>query len=241
MANDSLRDLFNDWMDSHRGESETPPILAATVILLRDRDDGLEVLMMRRNSSIAFGGAWVFPGGKLDPEDWPADDADDVLTASRNAASREADEEGSITVDPDALVPFSHWMPPAIVEKRFATWFFVGRTPTDEVTIDDGEITAHAWMRPADALAKHVEREVELAPPTWMTLNQLSSWATVDDVLAAASERTVPFYVTRVRKVGDDPCAMWHGDDAYDGGDVETAERRHRLVMQRGGWRFEHS
>lgn len=48
----------------------TPPLDAATVLLLRDSDDGLQVLLMRRHqASQVLGGAYVFPGGKLDTED----------------------------------------------------------------------------------------------------------------------------------------------------------------------------
>ena len=48
---------------------------AATVMLLRDGDDGLVVFMLRRTLNAAFvGGAYVFPGGAVDP----ADRADDV-------------------------------------------------------------------------------------------------------------------------------------------------------------------
>ena len=48
----------------------TPPLDAATVILLRDSADGLQVLLMRRHqASKVLGGAYVFPGGKLDAED----------------------------------------------------------------------------------------------------------------------------------------------------------------------------
>ena len=40
---------------------------AATVVLIRDGRDGLEVLLARRSSQLAFhGGAWVFPGGRID-------------------------------------------------------------------------------------------------------------------------------------------------------------------------------
>ena len=43
---------------------------AATVILMRDAADGrFEILMVKRSSSSAFGSIYVFPGGKLDPED----------------------------------------------------------------------------------------------------------------------------------------------------------------------------
>ena len=52
---------------------------AATVVLLRDGDDGLEVLLARRSSKLAFhGGAWVFPGGRIDPDDY-GDAPDDLV------------------------------------------------------------------------------------------------------------------------------------------------------------------
>ncbi len=48
----------------------TPPLPSATVMVLRDSTDGPEVLMMRRHgNSGVLGGAWVFPGGKLDAHD----------------------------------------------------------------------------------------------------------------------------------------------------------------------------
>ena len=48
----------------------TPPVDAASVLLLRDSDAGLQVLLMRRaQASQVLGGAYVFPGGKLDAED----------------------------------------------------------------------------------------------------------------------------------------------------------------------------
>jgi 8-oxo-dGTP pyrophosphatase MutT (NUDIX family) len=47
---------------------------AATVMLVRDGDAGLEVFMVRRHVDLAFaGGAYVFPGGAVDPEDRHAD------------------------------------------------------------------------------------------------------------------------------------------------------------------------
>ena len=43
---------------------------AATVLLLRDTADGVEVLMTRRSASASFApGAYVFPGGGIDPAD----------------------------------------------------------------------------------------------------------------------------------------------------------------------------
>jgi 8-oxo-dGTP pyrophosphatase MutT (NUDIX family) len=53
---------------------EVPVRDAATVMLLRDGADGLEVFMLRRNLQSDFvGGAYVFPGGGVDDHDAHAD------------------------------------------------------------------------------------------------------------------------------------------------------------------------
>lgn len=47
---------------------------AATVVLVRDSDDGIEVFLQRRVKQMAFaGGMTVFPGGGVDPRDADAD------------------------------------------------------------------------------------------------------------------------------------------------------------------------
>src|SRR5688572_21508238 len=46
------------------------PRPSATVMLLREAGDGVEVLMTRRHEKLAFmGGLWVFPGGTLHASD----------------------------------------------------------------------------------------------------------------------------------------------------------------------------
>ena len=51
-------------------EAPTVPQAAATVLLVRDsKDEGIEVFLVERASKANFGGAFVFPGGKVDPED----------------------------------------------------------------------------------------------------------------------------------------------------------------------------
>ena len=48
----------------------TPPLDSASVVLLRDSAQGLQVLLLRRHqASSVLGGAYVFPGGKLDLAD----------------------------------------------------------------------------------------------------------------------------------------------------------------------------
>jgi 8-oxo-dGTP pyrophosphatase MutT (NUDIX family) len=228
-------------------EDELPPAIpAATVVLLRDGADGLETLMLRRNSKLAFaGGAWVFPGGRIDPEDYPggavSDDAGAVQAAARTAAVREAMEEAGLVVDPDALVWFAHWTPGAVPARRFATWFFMTTAPEGQVVIDDGEIHDHQWIRPADALAARELGEIELIPPTWVTLHTLAESTTTAEACGAARAREPQIYLTHIARVDGGIASIWEGDVAYDDLDTEKPGPRNRLLMLESGWRLETS
>ncbi len=78
-----------------RSAVESQPIPSASLILLRDGADGLELFMIRRNAALRFAaGATVFPGGRVDPEDGTGAPGDD--RPLRRAAIREAFEECGI-------------------------------------------------------------------------------------------------------------------------------------------------
>ncbi len=105
----------------------TPVRPAATVVMLRDVPGGLEVFLMKRHSlSDVLGGAYVFPGGKVDAADAELDVAAHLdqplhmLHAGLNeadineptagglyvAALREAFEESGVLFAQDASVAF---------------------------------------------------------------------------------------------------------------------------------------
>ena len=46
------------------------PTPAATILLLRDGLESIEVFMLKRAAASNFGNAWVFPGGKVDASDY---------------------------------------------------------------------------------------------------------------------------------------------------------------------------
>jgi 8-oxo-dGTP pyrophosphatase MutT (NUDIX family) len=99
-------------MKRHHREETTvnkpiaPAVPAATIMLLRDGDAGLEVFMVVRHHQIDFAsGALVFPGGKVDPQDSDErvlarlagyDGATAGQMELRAAAIREAFEESGI-------------------------------------------------------------------------------------------------------------------------------------------------
>ncbi len=234
--------MFAEWERrfAHDDTEATPLIPAATVIVLRDSTAGLETLMLRRNSKLEFvGGMWVFPGGRIDDADREGDD--DAVAAARRAAVREADEEAGQLIDSESLVWFSHWTPPAITPKRFSTWFFAARGSDNPVAIDGGEIHEADWMTPASAMERRNALEIELAPPTWVTLHSLAAFNTVNDALAALTDRPVDFFVTRIGRGDDGPIAMWEGDAGYESGDAPTLGARHRLTMAKTGFTYDDS
>jgi 8-oxo-dGTP pyrophosphatase MutT (NUDIX family) len=223
---------FERWLREGARE-EGDPIPAATVVLVREAAGALETLMLRKNSKLAFGGMWVFPGGRIDDAD--REGAADIETAARTAAVREAMEEADLAVDAESLAWISHWVPPGLAPKRFSTWFFVAPAPDGAVTIDMGEIHEEEWMQPSDALARRDTLEIELAPPTWMTLHYLSGFETVETLMADAHAREPVFYETTIAKSGADLVAMWAGDAGYESSEPDTPGPRHRIVMTRDG------
>ena len=220
---------------------ETPAIPAATVILLRDSDRGVETLMLHRTSKVHFGGMWVFPGGRIDPEDYP--ESNDVNIAAQHAAVRETLEETGITIGGDAFAWFAHWTPPAGTPRRYATWFFASILETDQVIAVDGfEIQNHEWIQPAEALARHAAGEIDLAPPTWITLHQLALHEPAAALWQVLKDQPVRVYETRIRKdKADRRIALWAEDAAYAGGEVDQSGPRHRLVLDTDGFIFENT
>ncbi len=237
-----MTNRITQWVERH-DSSEHPLVPAATVLLVRDGASGLETLMMRRNSKLSFAdGMWVFPGGKIDPEDHGPHDtatATDLDAAAVSAAVREAREEADLHIEIDSLVYYAHWLPPMQAPKRFSTWFYIAPAPAGAVTVDQGEITDHAWWRPADALQRVDDRRIEVLPPTWMSLNDLAQFTSVAETIETVRSRGPRAYATRVLFTADGLAAAWEGDAGYDTGDPDAAGGRHRLVMGDGPWRLE--
>jgi 8-oxo-dGTP pyrophosphatase MutT (NUDIX family) len=215
---------------------------AATLVLVRDGDGELEVLMIHRGAETAFGGMWAFPGGVIEDADVPAGTAPDPMPAARRAAVRETCEEVGLQVDEGSLVWWSHWLPPvdSLSRKRFSTWFFLapahGGHADEHIGVDGDEVHAHRWIAPANALAMQERGEVLLAPPTYVTLQQLCRYGDVASALVAADPS---FFATEVRFEAGVRWCLWSGDVGYGGGDHLADGPRHRLVMDDGrGWRY---
>ena len=220
-----------------------PPVAhpAATVVIVRDGVRGCEVLLLRRNSQLAFhGGAWVFPGGRLDPEDYDGlADATDVVAAARNAAMREAREEAGVDLVADSLVAFARWVTPVELPKRFDTWFFAGLAAHDNVCVDGGEIHEHRWMHADEALAAQRAGEIELPPPTFVTITAIAPHPTARAALAALGRDPIEVFEPRLFPIEGGAVSLYAGDAGYEDAELERPGPRHRLWMREAGWRYE--
>jgi 8-oxo-dGTP pyrophosphatase MutT (NUDIX family) len=230
-----------------------PAALAATAVLLRDGDhgaDGLEVLLLERpRDRGSFAGAWVFPGGRVDPEDLPSEgrgpdaspDLDDE-NAARRAAVREVREETGLTLPPAALLPVACWTPPEHAPRRFRTWFYLAAAPPGDIVLSEDEITDFAWFRPTAALLRHAAGRLSLVPPTWVTLHGLTEDRSVAEALARARTGGVQKYVSRIHTGASGPVLLWDGDVAYADDSLFDADGgRHRLEIGALPWVYSRS
>jgi 8-oxo-dGTP pyrophosphatase MutT (NUDIX family) len=211
-------------------EQARPPVPApaATVVLLRPRPDGPEVLLTHRPATMAFGpGLHVFPGGRVDPEDGASTSADRASEAAiaaahalgdnllvaealavHRAALRELREEAGIALDGiERLVPIAHWTTPAFMPRRFSTWFFVADLPPDATPIfATDEVAAHRWVTPSRALEQMAAGEIAMWVPTTSVLQRL-----IETGATRASEVAERITLGRVdppRVVAEDPTVV---------------------------------
>lgn len=227
---------LESWLAENTIEGK-PLIPASTVVPLRDSVEGLEVLMIKRNTKLSFAeGMWVFPGGKIEKEDLIGNPNQESI--AKKTACRECFEESGLSLNENALTYYSHWLPPIEAPKRFSTWFFIAEAPKGAVTVDDGEITEYAWWTPDQALDKAHSNHIEILPPTWITLFDLSQFSSVDETIEAATFRGPRAYATKMIRTDEGIAAVWEGDCDY-GTDTSNLAHRHRLVMTESIWKFQ--
>jgi 8-oxo-dGTP pyrophosphatase MutT (NUDIX family) len=168
--------------------SDTTPIPAASLILMRDRAGAApELLIVRRGAALVFAaGAYVFPGGRVDDEDrtagashFPHLDPDDA--AARIAAIRETIEETGVvaTGQPGDLVPFARWLPRhERLTRRFDARFYLARTGSRAEPVADGVESSHAfWATAADLLERCRQGDGRAIFPTRRLLERLARFA----------------------------------------------------------------
>jgi len=116
---------------------------------------------------------------------------------------REMLEQEDLILPLDRLRYFSHWITPEPLPLRYDVRFFVAEAPADQAVIHDGvELTEHLWMRPSAALEQYEKGRINMVLPQIMTLVDVSRFRTVEEALAAATDREVPANLTKIRRIG---------------------------------------
>ena len=225
------------------------PIQAASVILLRETNAGaIEVFLVRRHRRSGFmASAFVFPGGKLDPED----------PSPRHAAARELFEEAgvlfcsgpapaaifdeprrklvqrettwaqlcteaAVTVDESPLQYWARWITPSAEPKRFDATFYVAVVPEGQIpAFDNKETTEELWIRPAEALRRQAEGDLVLPPPQLRTMVELAACEQSAAAIAAEGahrERHAHPFVPRFAETGGHTALLLPWDPDYESG-----------------------
>lgn len=119
---DRLPERFAEQVE-HPPAEPALPRPAATIVLLRDGREGLEVLLMRRNRNAGFvPGAYVFPGGRVDGTDATPDALARLDGLSAEQAERRLD---LVAADPPAIAYYLAALREAFEE----TGILIGRGP----------------------------------------------------------------------------------------------------------------
>ena len=250
---------------------------AATVILMREEIKGdFEIFMVKRSSRSTFGSLYVFPGGKLDPEDSENDlypycegmnneEASKQLGIKDNGLSfwiaciRECFEEvGVLLTNPDDsilqdtykltklreelnnkeitfkeicvseslrlrtknIVPCAHWITPDIETKRFDTRFFLAKVNAKQLASHDGfELTESFWIKPADALAKLKNGEMNMILPTIKNIEKLAEFSSSTEAFnyfEGLGDNAIPPILPKFIKKDGEWVGFLPGEEGYE-------------------------
>jgi 8-oxo-dGTP pyrophosphatase MutT (NUDIX family) len=130
-------------------------------------------------------------------------DFGNAVIKSRFAAYRQSLNLGNITLTeiarqeelilmPKLLIPYSHWITPEIVPKRFSTRFFLAELPQGQsATTDKDELTSSLWVTPHDVLQIYTAGKITLMPPTLKTIEEMAKFISLYELFAAARNRTI--------------------------------------------------
>lgn len=192
------------------------PIPSASVIMLRESPAGLEALLLKKNANISFGGSWVFPGGRVDPQDSHTQKGLSFAT-ERITACRECQEETGMVIDSLKLLPISWWTTPATRPKRFKTLFFLydASDMNQAPMIDHGEIVDSQWLSISEAISQHNVKSIKLAGPAFVTLKQLLRHQSIESAFTYFKNDGLNEYLPKVQSSDQGPICLYQGDTAY--------------------------
>jgi 8-oxo-dGTP pyrophosphatase MutT (NUDIX family) len=154
------------------------PIPAAAVAFVRDTEHGIEVYLSRRPAHFRYyPGAFVFPGGRYDPDD------SDI----RATAQREVKEEIGIVIDPQLLVPLRNIHTSAHAGPVYHMLTFA--YPADgefNTSLNTDEVDEEMWIAAGEAIARF-----ELPYQIRAAVFTIAQFRTVAELLGTLAEGSI--------------------------------------------------
>jgi 8-oxo-dGTP pyrophosphatase MutT (NUDIX family) len=157
-------------------------------------------------------------------------------------------EEEKLLLAPDQLHYYAHWITPEARSERFDTRFFLACHPEgQEATYDQKETTIGVWLTPQKALEENLEGNMALSPPTLKTLEDLSRFRSINEVLK--SKNKIRPILPVLTKVSGDPVIIFPWDSEYEifqkgetpdqvdhGRPSCSEDNTTRLILKKGYW-----
>ncbi len=107
-------------------------------------------------------------------------------------------DEGLILAT-DRLHYFSHWITPVPSPIRYDVRFFVAEAPSNQRALHDGiELTGHVWITPVEALERFHEHTFDMVLPTFITMEELAGYKTLEDVIQSTEGKKIESTLTKV-------------------------------------------
>jgi len=205
------------------------PALAVSVIPIRKgQGPSLDVFVQHRAKTMDFAAdVVVFPGGRVDPEDYapPQDEpiiselvldrqvtawartsiaepgpgrTRDLARALLRCGRREVHEETGLNLEPEDLIPWANWVTPPDLPKRFDTYFFVAQIRKGQhLAHQTTEADSSEWRTVESLLSSYESNHIRLMRPTLALLTGLAH-ITQSDTLTSPPE-IIPHRPRRAR------------------------------------------
>lgn len=117
----------------------------------------------------------------------------------------------------DLLVPYSRWITPEMMPKRFDTYFYLAVAPEDHLAIHDGhESVDSVWISPKQALVGAKNGQYTVIFPTRLNIEMLATSTSVQSAIDDANHRTIVPVLPWMEKREDGNYICIPPDAGYD-------------------------
>jgi len=124
----------------------------------------------------------------------------------------------------DKLYHFDHWITPKDEKWRYDTHFYLAINDIDESNIIiSKETPAIDWFEPSEALGNFTSGSIQLPPPTWFLLTELSKYPKLQDLIEYVKSKVVQTKIPYLSKTKPPYIAL--PGDSENGGQTGSMNR----------------